>query len=62
MVCYLSMYDISIPSNADIYVEQFTKLIEFDILNPEGLVKMVDPEFNLKEFISGQMRNVVSED
>ena len=62
MVCYLSTYDITIPSNADIYITQFTKLIEFDVLNPEGLIRIFDPGFKLKEFIVGKTRNQVSDD
>lgn len=38
VMCYFQIYDVPIPSNTEIYIEQFTKLIEFDILNPEGII------------------------
>ena len=38
IMCYLQIYDIPIPSNSEIYVQEFTKIIEFEILNPEALV------------------------
>ena len=41
------------PSNAEIYVKEFTKLIEFDVLNPDSLVRMFsdDPNFKLMDWI-----------
>jgi len=60
LVCYLTYYDISLPSNSDLYVSQFTNIIEFKVLNPEGIIKIFDPTFNLKEFINGAKANVVS--
>ena len=38
IACYLSFYKIMFPANAQIYIIEFTKLIEFSILNPEGLI------------------------
>jgi hypothetical protein len=29
MVVYMKIYNIPIPSNAEIYIEQFTKIVEF---------------------------------
>lgn len=45
-----------IPANAEIYLEEVTKLIEFDVLNPEGIIKLFHPDFNLKQFmLQGQI-------
>ena len=62
LLCYLTIYDIPIPANSEIYVTQFTKLIEFDVLNPEGVIQLVDPDFNLHELISGNLTNVIDPD
>ena len=32
IVCYLSEYHVVIPANSQIFREQFTSLIEFDLL------------------------------
>jgi hypothetical protein len=51
----LKIYDVPIPSNAEIYFEEFTKLIEFDILNPDGLLQALGYQnFRLMDFILGK--------
>ena len=49
----MSIYDTPIPSNTEIYVEEFTKLIEFDILKPESFIKStgIDPDFVLIDWL-----------
>ena len=54
MMCYLTIYDTVIPSSAEMYLKEITKIIEFEIFSPEGFMKIIDPEFDLKAFISGQ--------
>jgi len=56
VICYLKIYDIPIPGNADIYVVEFTKLIEFDVLNPDGIIRMFndDPNFKLLDWVQGK--------
>jgi len=41
IICYTKIYDIAIPGNADIYIVEFTKLIEFDVLNPDTILQMI---------------------
>lgn len=43
------------PANTEIYIQEFTKLIEFDILNPDGIGRKItgDPDFKLASFIAG---------
>jgi hypothetical protein len=48
VICYLKVYDIAIPSNADIYIVEFTKLIEFDVLNPDSVMQMINGDENFK--------------
>ena len=52
-MCYLSIYDTPIPSNTELYVNEFTNLIEFDVLNPESFIKStgIDPDFVLMDWI-----------
>ena len=54
IACYLQIYNIDIPANAVIFVTEFTKLIEFQFLNPQGFVRLFQPEFVLKDWIAGQ--------
>jgi len=62
LLCYLVIYDVPLPANSIIYITEFTKLIEFDILNPEGIIKLHDEDFVLENFISGMKEKVVSQD
>jgi hypothetical protein len=52
-LCYLTVYDTTIPSSAEMYLKEITKIIEFDILSPEGAIKVIYPDFDLRAFISG---------
>ena len=55
LICYLHGYDIAFTSNAEIYTNEITKLVEFDLFNPEKLVKRVsDPKFNLLNWLRGR--------
>lgn len=53
IMCYMSIYDVNFPSSADMYVQEFTKIIEFDILEPEGFVGIFVEDFDLRAFITG---------
>ena len=55
IICYLVIYDIPLPANTDIYIIEFTKLIEFDILNPDGILRKItgDPDIKLVNLMTG---------
>ena len=55
IMCYLVIYDIPIPANAGIFLVEFTRLIEFDILNPETFIRLItgNPDFDLVGYITG---------
>lgn len=53
MMCYITIYDTIIPSSAEMYLTEVTKIIEFDIFSPEGFVKLFNPAFDLRAYISG---------
>ena len=44
------------------FLEQFIKLIEFDVMNPQGIIRLFFPDFDLAELIGGVKDNMVSED
>ena len=48
LIAYMSIYDINIPGNVEIYVEEFRKLVAFEILKPDSLIKVVDSNARLK--------------
>lgn len=58
IICYLKIYDVAIPGNADIYITEFTKLIEFDVLNPDSIISLItsDPDFKLMDWIMGKSK------
>ena len=50
---YIIVYDNYFPQSVEIYLQEFKKIIEFEIFSPEGAIKLFDPSFSLKAFISG---------
>jgi hypothetical protein len=48
LIAYMSIYDINIPGNVEIYVEEFRKLVAFEILKPDSLIKVVDTNPRVK--------------
>jgi len=55
VLCYMSIYNVFIPSNSQLYVAEFTKLIEFDVLNPDTIIATVtgNKDFKISDFILG---------
>lgn len=43
----ISFYDIKFPGNAEIFLQEARKLIDFEMLKPEFLVKLYDPRLEL---------------
>jgi hypothetical protein len=54
LMCYMKVYDTFFPQSADDYLKQFTKIIEFDILSPEGFIKIFNTDFDLRAWVTGQ--------
>lgn len=59
IIAYLNIYDSSIPGNTEIFITELTNLVEFKVLNLQGLVQLFDPEFNLKDFILGKKDQLI---
>ena len=48
----IALYDIKMPAIAEIFVQEIRKLIDFEMLKPEAIIKIFKPEFSLAEFVS----------
>ena len=53
IMCYMKVYDIFFPTSAEGYVNEFTKIIEFEILEPEAAIKVIFPDFDLRAYLTG---------
>jgi hypothetical protein len=60
IVCYLKFYGVIVPTNVNIYRDQFVKLVEFNMFNPQKAVQMYDPNFDLMDWIRGREVMVVN--
>ena len=49
MLCYLVIFDYGLPSNAEIFNNEFIKILEFKILNPDGIIGLFVPDFKLND-------------
>ena len=56
--CYMMRYQYMQPASADMYMEQYTSLIEFKALNPQSLIRLWDPQFDMKSFLIGAKEQV----
>jgi hypothetical protein len=54
MVVYMKIYNIPIPSNAEIYIEQFTKIVEFQFMSPTPIVQMFIPEWTMADLTNNE--------
>ena len=53
IICYLSIYDVQVPSNSAIYIDEFTSIIEFDMLDPDKLLESFGSDFTIKGILFG---------
>ena len=49
----MKIYDVQIPANTQIYIDEFIKLLEFDVLKPDSIVKLFngDPDFKFLDWV-----------
>ena len=62
IICYISIYDTPLPSNTEIYMYEFTNMIEFKALKPDSIIGLVNPDFKLAEWITQKKSQIVSKD
>jgi hypothetical protein len=43
----ITYYEIKFPGNAEIYLQETRKLVDFESLKPEALIQLVEPDFSL---------------
>ena len=54
LMVYIQLYNLNLPAFAELILDEFKKLIEFDSLNPESFVqKFINADFSVASFISG---------
>ena len=55
--CFFTFYAASMPGNVDIYLEEFRKLIEFEMADPDKILALINPDINVKKLMGlGQQR------
>ena len=47
----MTYYALVFPGNASIAIDEIRKLIDFDTLNPDGIIKMIDPNESMKKLM-----------
>ena len=62
IICYISIYDTPLPSNTEIYMSEFTNMIEFKALKPDSIIGLVITDFKLVEWITQLKSQIVSKD
>jgi membrane protein DedA with SNARE-associated domain len=60
---YLPIYDVRMPTNVDLYIGELRKVVEFEILNPAGIIRIWDPTFTYAGFLLGieRKRNLLDD-
>jgi len=53
IACYLKIYSTPFPVSAEIFMDEFTKVIEFELMDPEALIQNFLPTFKLKDALFG---------
>ena len=60
VMCYVTaLEEIPLPASAAIYVTELTKVIEGKSVNPEGLIRLWEPEFRLMTWWQGKQALIV---
>ena len=48
--CFMTFYQSALPANAGIYLDQFRELIEFKLLGPDPILKMINKDWSVAYF------------
>jgi hypothetical protein len=62
IICYMKIYSFTVPSNAEMIINEVTKIIEFEVLNPQGIVRIFVPNFKLSDLIFERDANSLKPD
>ena len=47
----MQIYDIAFPVNVEIYLKEFRSLIRFEVLKPDNLLPLIDPDLSVDVLI-----------
>ena len=53
MIKALSLYEIKYPGNSEIMIDETRKLIDFEALKPDNIIKLFVEDFDLQAVIEG---------
>jgi hypothetical protein len=57
LACHLQLFDVYIPASAQIYLDEFTKLVEFEVFNPTTYARYwFGEDFTMYRFVFGGQR------
>ena len=51
LLCYITFYNVAMPAIAELFIQNLTKIIEFDFINIETIVKKFKPDFDLNKML-----------
>ena len=54
MCCFFTIYSTNIPSNTEIYLDEFRKLITFKFADPNKAINYFFPNFDLNKMLEAQ--------
>mmetsp|Transcript_36447 Transcript_36447/g.55953 ORF Transcript_36447/g.55953 Transcript_36447/m.55953 type:complete len:135 (-) Transcript_36447:2874-3278(-) len=60
LCCYFSIYNTPVPSFADIYIKEFRKLINFDLLKPDKILAAIPGEWQLNNILNIQQEKLTA--
>mgnify|MGYP001098195434 CR=1 FL=1 len=60
LIAYMSIYEVNMPANIEIYVEEFSKMVKFEILKPDNLIGLVWPEVTIKSLLESSKTKLQS--
>jgi len=47
----IPLYEVSIPGNAELMLQEVRKLIDFEMLKPDSIASLLKIDFNLADFL-----------
>jgi hypothetical protein len=51
LCAYLTLLNVSIPGNAEIYIQQFRELVDFDVFKPDSLLPLINKNWSVAYFV-----------
>ena len=54
LVVFFSLYDTPIGANVEVYNDEFRKLVQFEILQPDNLLGIIWPGTTVQSLLEGK--------